>query len=303
MNGNSKNLTSEFSLLKVFYEGRWIIVSLTAISLAISLAIAFLSTKIYAAEVVLAPANQQQGQAGISRLLRGLGGISSVAGLRGAATETSVSLATLSSEYFTSLFIKQNNLLPILFSEKWDNEKKTWNVEDPEDIPTLSDGYELFSKTIREITEDDDTGLVTFTIKWNDPVIAADWATKSIQLVNERRRADAIREADQAVEYLYKELEKTSVVELQNAIYFMIEDQIQTRTMANVQKDYAFRVISPALPSDMDRFVFPNRPLFIALGLLVGFFVGLFAAYLAYEIRTLRTAQVKNYSDHHGSGA
>lgn len=292
MNENVIKLDSEFSLLKVFYEGRWIIILVTAISLGISLAIAFLSTPLYKAEIVLAPASQQN-PVGISRLLRGLGGIGMAGFNGGAATATSVSLATLSSPYFTNLFISENNLLPVLFADKWDAEKKEWNVEDPEDIPSPSDGYELFSKKIRTITEDDDTGLVTFSIEWKDPVVAADWATKSITLINERRRSSAIEDANQAVEYLQKELEKTSLVELQTAIYSMIEEQIQTRTMANVQQDYAFQVVSPALPADKDRFTYPNRPLFAVLGLSVGLFAGLFAAYLAYEIRSLKSASVK----------
>jgi uncharacterized protein involved in exopolysaccharide biosynthesis len=40
--------------------------------------------------------------------------------------------------------------------------------------------------------------------------------------------------------------------------------------MASVRKDYAFRVIDPAVAADSDQFVRPQRALLIVLGVLFG---------------------------------
>jgi hypothetical protein len=49
-------------------------------------------------------------------------------------------IVTLESQRFTMDFIRDNDLLPVLFPGKWDEEAKDWAVSDSEEIPTLADG-------------------------------------------------------------------------------------------------------------------------------------------------------------------
>ncbi|MDP6653468.1 MAG: GNVR domain-containing protein, partial [Gammaproteobacteria bacterium] len=101
-------------------------------------------------------------------------------------------------------------------------------------------------------------------------------------------RTGAITEANKTIDYLNEEVEKTRIVELQQAIYFMIENQINLRTMANVRKEFAFKIISAAIPPDIDRYVKPQRLIIIAIGLVAGFVVGVFLSFLLYAIKRIR---------------
>jgi uncharacterized protein involved in exopolysaccharide biosynthesis len=133
---------------------------------------------------------------------------------------------------------------------------------------------EDFNEKVRFVFEDRRTGLVTLRIEWYEPEVAAAWANEFVAAANEAARRRAIEEAERTLKYLYDELAKTSVVGIQEGIYSLIETQINTIAVANVQSEYALRVVDPAVASDPDRFVRPIRPLVIALGALVGFSLG-----------------------------
>jgi capsular polysaccharide biosynthesis protein len=124
------------------------------------------------------------------------------------------------------------------------------------------------------VVDDNVTNLVTVTVEWTDRSIAAEWANDLIVNANERLRAQAIDDADLTIEYLNQELAKTNAVELQQAIYFLVESEIQKRTMAKVQDEYAFQVLSPATSSDVDKYMRPNRIFIVSVGLLLGLFLG-----------------------------
>jgi uncharacterized protein involved in exopolysaccharide biosynthesis len=128
---------------------------------------------------------------------------------------------------------------------------------------------------VRRVTEDRRTGIVTLTILWSDPEVAAQWATYLVERANEDLRQRAILEAEESIAYLNKELVKTSVVEIRQAIYKLLEIKINSIMLANVQKEYAFRVIDPAAAPDEKDIAWPLRPLFSVAGLVLGGLIGL----------------------------
>ena len=157
-------------------------------------------------------------------------------------------------------------------------------MESPDEIPTLSDGFDLFTNLL-SIQEDTLTGIITLSITWKDPQQAADWANKLVETLNARLRAKAISESDKTIEVLNQELERTKIVELRQAIFFMMEKQIGDKTGARVQEEYAFTFINRAIPPDADKYISPNRPVIIAGGLIAGLIAGIFAAFFAHAIR------------------
>jgi uncharacterized protein involved in exopolysaccharide biosynthesis len=68
----------------------------------------------------------------------------------------------------------------------------------------------------------------------------------------------------------------------------MMEHHIKIGTLANVREEYAFKVISPAIPSDEDRFVKPRRSFVIVLGAVVGIALGVFLAFLLFAVKRIR---------------
>ncbi len=275
-------------LVRVLLEYKFVLAGTTVACVLVALFIALTSTPIYRAEVQAIAAEDRGGDNPLTALMAG---VPNIAGLRsianGSGGNVAEAIATLKSRQFTSEFIGDNDLLPTLFADKWNKELGEWDVESEAQVPSLADGYALFNEDVRSVIQDDD-GIVKLVIEWSDPVMAADWANALIEKLNRRMRTKAIEEADRTIAFLEQELKKTNVVELRQAIYTMMENQLNTRTVASVRNEYAFKVVSPALPAEPDRFVRPRRMFIVILGGIAGVSFGVFLCFFLYGAKRLR---------------
>lgn len=277
-------------LLKVLGRYRYVVWGSTVLVLALGIAYAFLTTPMYRAEVTIAAAEDSaSGASSMSSLFSRIGALPGMGALSrlNQRSQTTQGIATLSSQRFIMEYIDEKNLLPVLFAGKWDAENEQWKELSEDEIPTLSDGYLLFKNKILSIVEEDN-GLVTVSVEWRDPVQAAEWVNELVARINERLRKGTIEEANRTINFLNQEAEKTRIIELRQAIYFMIEGQINQRTLANVREEFAFKVISPAVAPEDDQFVSPNRPLIFVVSFLLGPVVGVFCSFLIVGIIRLR---------------
>ena len=260
---------------------RWLFLTVFLTFLIGAILLAFMSTPIYRATTVLAPVSTEESENAFASLSSQFGSFARLAGIRSTGVDdTSEVIAVMKSRSFTEEFIQAEGLLPALFAQFWDAQTGDWNVEG-DDIPTLEDAYRRFDRKIRRVQQDDQTGLVVLTIEWRDSALAAEWANKLVETLNEKNRAGAIDEAQRSLEYLGAELEKTSQLGLREALYRLVEVQVRKIMLANVNLEYSFRVIDPAQPVAPDNFVSPNRMLIITAGLLAGLFLGLVTVLLA----------------------
>ena len=280
-------------LLKVLNAYRWVLVGVTAACVVGAGVFAYISTPVYRAEALIAAADDSAAAGGnISSLISRFSALPGLSGFSRLARRDALSegMVTLRSPQFLIEYINDNDLMPVLFAPLWDAENEEWLVDDPAEIPSEEDAYLLFREKLLSITEDEvNANIVSVAIEWRNREQAAQWTNDLIVRLNERLRAKAIEEADKTIDYLNKEVEKTRIVELRQAIYFMIENQINLRTMANVRDEYAFKVISYAVPPDEDRFVKPNRPFIIVIGVIVGIALGLFLSFMLFAIKRIRT--------------
>jgi uncharacterized protein involved in exopolysaccharide biosynthesis len=279
MNNEEGAISSQELFARLWRRRTWIIASAMFFT-AVSIAIAFLMTPIYRATTVLVPAGAERNKIGsLSSTLGQLGGLASLAGF-GMGTndiETEEALAVLHSREFTQRFIVDNNLMPKLFSNKWNESTNTWQVPEKQQ-PTPADAYKFLDRRIRHISRDIKTGLVTIQIDWKDRIEAATWGNAMVERINAEMRKRAVTQADAYVGYLMQELAKTTDIGTRDAINRLIESQIKQRMVATVTQEYAFRVIDRALPPDAKDRESPIKSLFAALGLVLGTAIGCFAA-------------------------
>jgi uncharacterized protein involved in exopolysaccharide biosynthesis len=275
---------------RVLVDYKWLIFLMTFVASAAAVTASLMMTPIYKAEVLIAPADEKSG-GGLGALAGQFGGLASLAGisLGGGGGQVETAIATINSRAFTDAFIKERKLMPVLFDEIWDEEGQSWLVESVEQKPTAWKAYKTFNK-VRSVSQDKKTGMVVLAIEWKDPELAAQWANELVVRINVHQKAQAIAEARDSIAYLKQELEQTSVVEMQQSIYRLIEAQTKQIMLANVREDYAFKVIDPAVVPEEQ--IKPKRALISILGFMVGLMLGVFSAFLLSFIKKQKQTAV-----------
>lgn len=276
-------------LCSLVWSCKWVVALIVVVCVSGGVVFVITATPVYRAEVLLAP-NQSGQRSGVSGGLGGLSGLASVAGLSiGAPRDAVQSVATLQSLIFVEGFIEEHDLLPVLFASDWDKESSSWRGN-PDEWPTLADGVNFFAADVRDVDEDLDTGLVTLSIEWTDPVIAAEWANQLVIRVNDVLQARDLDNSERRLEYLSDALQEANLVGLRNAIVNVIEEQIQTRMLAQSEEEYAFRVIDPARVAT--RQFFPDKSRVVLASACFGVLLGMFWSLLQFAIARHRARLV-----------
>jgi uncharacterized protein involved in exopolysaccharide biosynthesis len=262
----------------VLWQGRWLFCVIVGACTAVSLTFALLAPEWYRSEGILIAASPKTSQ-NLPGQLSSLGGLVGLAGLSLLGSgNTSEPIAVLRSRDMIREFIKKNDLLPILFADKWNASTGQWKDPVVSKQPDVRDGIKYFQDRILTVQEDKKTGLVTIKVEWMDPKLAADWANQLIDRINERMRDRALAESEANIAYLRNQLGTTSETSLQQAVSRILENELQKVMLARGNKEYAFRVVDhPDVPKH--RF-FPRRTLTVALGILAGGIVGVCVIFL-----------------------
>ena len=243
-------LISLFDLWRVLSRYRWMIIAVTVSSVLLSLLAAVLMTPMYRAEVVLAPVTDNEETGRYAAQLEKFGSIAALAGvnLTQHSSRKKEAIATLESRLLTEQFIEDEKLLPVLFHHLWDKKQGRWSVRDPDDEPDLWDAYEFFDEKVRRISEDKRSGLTVLSIEWEDPELAAHWANELVRRVNAMLRQRTADESQKAIGFLQQQLKQVSAVELEQVLHRLIESEMKEIILANINEEFAFRVIDPAAP-------------------------------------------------------
>ena len=234
----------------ILLEWKWQIFAATIIFAAAAALAAWVLPKSYKAVVLLSPVTNAGGNqlGAMGSIVSQLGQVASLAGVPvGSDSKKSESIAVLQSEALTEKYIVGNNLLPVLFERQWDTKTGKWKTNNPQQIPTLWKANELFKKQVRSVSSDTKTGLVALTIKWKDPNTAAKWANDLVAITNDYLRGKAIDETDRNIAFLNDQALKNNVVEVRQAIYKILESEISKGMVARGSKEFAFKILDPAV--------------------------------------------------------
>lgn len=259
--------------LALLWRAKWLIAAVTLVCAVLAVGAAFLQTKEYDATIELAPvSNGSGGQLGgaLSSAASQVGGLAALAGISvGGDSGKAEAVAVLESERLTEAFIQRNDLLKVLYHKVWDPQRNTWKIQDSKKTPTLWKANRMFDKSIRKVITNPKSGLVTMTITWEDPELAATWANALTRMANDDLRDKAIRQSERNIEYLNAEAAKSNVVEVKQAIFSILKTEINRAMIARGSDEYAFKVIDPATPPELASS--PNKMLWLLGSLVTGF--------------------------------
>lgn len=257
-------------------RGKWLLLAVIAVFLGLFAVLARITPVKYTADVVVAEANA------IAKT--DPGGDSSTPDLD-VSLPSNEAVAMISSREFINRFIEDNHLMPVLFRSQWDAQTETWL--DPDHPPTYWQAYKRFSRRVLDVSKDAESGLIRISVSSAKPELAAQWANTIVAEVNRVLRTNAIKEAEETLAYLDKELQRTASMELKASLNELVKAQKARVVAANVHKQYAFRIVDPA--------VVPEEPavphmtvILLILGLVLGSFVGITLVLLRHLIARSR---------------
>lgn len=274
-------------LFGVLWGNKIKIIGITAVFAVVSVIYALSVPNQYKASALLAPAQQQSG--GLSGALGQLGGLASLAGVSiggGESSEAQVAQEIMKSWSFIEGFIADNDLaVEVYAAEGWSRESNqlkfdndvyavktnTWLVENDNigrvGPPTSWQLFEKFSEML-VVSEDKKSGLISISIEYYSPQIAKQWLDLYISSINKHMQARQVVKVSNNIEYLEAQIEKTSITEMQEVFYTIIEEQIKSQMLAEASPDYAFVAVSPSMvPEEKSQ---PKRALICILGTLLG---------------------------------
>ena len=232
---------------------------------------AYVATPWYRAEILLAPSDRKLA----GSLASQFGGLASIAGLDVGQTDAAQPVAILRSKGFAGAFIRKHGLTPVLLADRMDD--ATDGALD------IRDAVFVFTRRVCKVAEDKRTGLVTVTIEWTDPAVAAQWARWYVDLLNETMRERALTESKTNIAYLRAELETTPIPTLQQSLGRLLETELQKSMVARGNQEYAFKVIDePEVPKFMSK---PRRGLVLLLGAFAGTISALFVVFALQSMR------------------
>lgn len=266
------------SLSEIVSRDRKLIIGVVLACGLIAGIVALFSEKEYKAQVQFSVVTNDQKGGGVGGVMSQFGAIASLAGVSvGGDSEKFEAIALLQSRFLTEKFIEQNDLLPILYYKLWDSNGRRWRNTDPKTIPTLWKGDAQFKK-IRAVVQDPKTSLVTLSITWRDPVLAAKWANGLVELTNRQTRDRAVHDSERNIGYLSDQALKTTLVPVQMALSALMENEYKQAMLAGGNDEYALKVIDPAVPPETPSSL--RRGFIVLGGLLGGLFIGLLIVFV-----------------------
>ena len=265
-------------LIELLLQYRWRVIAFVVGCTVIAGIVSFLVRKQYDAEIIISPVHLTSEKSfGSGGALGSFSGLAALAGLSlGSDSKKAESLATLQSQALTARYIRENNLMPILYADKWDAAAGKWKSTNPKKIPTLWKAVQFFKK-IRTISTETKTGLVTMTIRWDDPQLAAKWSNGLVKMTNDYEREKAIAESGRNITYLTQQAASTDVVGIKQAVYNLLQSEISKSMIAKGTDEYAFKIIDPATVAE--KAAVPQQSVWIMAAFFGSLLIAVFYAF------------------------
>jgi len=263
-------------LFNVLWTAKKLIIQVTAIFAIGSVAYSLLLTNYYKSESLLLARSASETQ-GLSQYsgLAAMAGVSLPSSGEDKAAQT---IELIKSRKFVKHLLTFENILPSMMAAKsynsdsqelfydhklYDSETKTWKT-----IPSYLEAHKEYANNMLSISQDIKTGFISIHIEHISPVFAKDFLDLIIREANELLRKKDMEESKQGLEYLTSELSKTPFVEIKESINSLIESQLETQMLTQINKDYILIEIEPPFaPEEKSK---PSRALICLLGTMLG---------------------------------
>ena len=295
-------------LFKALWQGKWWIFLTTVIGAGIAVAVAIWLPNVYRAEALLAPSAEQQG-GGLGALAAQFGGLASLAGINlggGGADKTGFAIEVAKSRQFVTAFVRKHQLeVPLIAAIKadkrsgeliidpeiYDSVAKKWVRKVPAGKSIEPTDWELVKafNAITSVSLDKKSGLATVSVEYYSPQLAKQWLDWLVVDLNQTMKQRDVADAERNIGYLKAQLAKTSVADMQTVFYKLIEEQSKTLMLAEVNQEYVFKTLDPAVVAEEK--AKPKRALIAVFGTVLGGMAGVMLVLIRYALRRRQEEQ------------
>jgi hypothetical protein len=230
-------------------RARWVLIAATTIGIGLGYGLytKFLTVKWYRAQAIFTPVPPQSGMSmgtgGASDMVDGLGGgIAAMLTMGGGADTVTIAerdTAIMNSYAFTTDLVNKYHL-----------EHKIIGVRS-KNAPTVTKWWIHASIKDRFSTEYDfKSGNLTLYFLDPSPADAQRILGYYLDSLRDKLRNEEMQSAASAADSLQEEVRKTSDALLQSQLYELMARQIQREKIAQVQSDFAFKLVEPPVVPD-----------------------------------------------------
>jgi uncharacterized protein involved in exopolysaccharide biosynthesis len=302
-NKHPNNFDDEIDLRELFYvlwEGKWIMVSLTAFASIVGVIYSLSLPNIYESKAMLVPVNSSSGISGALGSYSGLAGLAGIS-LPSGGDEGNSAKAI---QKISSLSFFENNILPnihlpdlmavkswnsktniMAFDENiYDTSSNSW-IRDfsypQQQIPGSQESYAVFKKHL-SLNENKKSGFVTLSIKHRSPFVAKQWVELVVNEVNAFYRQKDKSESEKAVSYLNQQISITGLSEIKQVIAQLLQEETKKLTLIEANQYYVFDYIDP--PAVMEKKSQPKRAIICIISALVGGMLSIFLVLIRHYV-------------------
>lgn len=297
---NNSKILSDFEgeidlrdLFAVLWASKIKILAITTIFAIASVFYALSVPNQYKASALLAPAKYES--SGLQGSLGQLGGLASLAGVNlnsGGSGETQMAKSIMVSWNFIEGFIKSNNLADELVAvEGWNQEsnelqinKKVYDVKNQRwlvDKPTSWSLFKSFSSRLS--VSETNSGFLSISIEHYSPYLAKQLLDLYISAINKHMQELQVMKVNNNINYMQEQLKRTSIAEMQEVFYTIIEEQIKNKMLAEASPDYAFVAVNASmLPEEKSQ---PKRAIICIAITLFGGILSIFLVLAMHYVR------------------
>ena len=274
-----------FDIWEVIYQSKKFLIISTLIFSIISILYSLSLPPVWKANLLMI--SPQQTQSNFSNSSGSLGSLASLAGisLPQSSNDVQTALAVLDSRIFLENFIIENNILEVLYNDDWDSENGEWYDE----RPNIWSAVNLF-KSLTSYRFDPDSGVIIFSMEWEDPELAASWTNNLIQELNNFLRDEKVKTGESNIFFLQQQAELASFSNLKLMLDDLILEEIKKITLAKASKDFAFKILDPAVVP-LERYG-PQKRVIVIFGTIIGFFISIFLVFFRRFVTNLK--ELKN---------
>ena len=192
-------------------------------------------------------------------------------------------LARVESFGFVSLFIEQQQLMPVLFPKQWDQNAQKWLDGF---TPDMREAVKAFKSGMLFVKMDPKTDLLNVHITSTDPLLSATIANAFVDSFNRYLRNLEAEELGNRRGYLEQRLREVNNTEIHRSIYRLLEAQLAVESLINARANYPLEMIQPATVPLFESF--PHRKKWTVLALVGSMFLGFFAVILFGMVSRIR---------------